>query len=128
MLVVPVDMKDRMAPKRRDALVIAAFGNSEHVAIDDPGELIGNFLALCEGHRHLDRETALRVPDDLAFDTADLIEIDDDTFADCAAHGRVDRESAGRHIHGLTRKFAPILQHIAAKQSRLRRADGAAAR
>ena len=93
----------------------------------NPGELIGDFFALCERHRHLDRETALRVTNDLAFDTADLIEIDDDTFADCAAHGRVDRETAGRHVHGLARKFAPILQHVAAEQNRSRRANAAAA-
>src|ERR1700744_602126 len=84
MLVIPMNVHDRMAPKRRDALVVASLGNSEHVAIDHPGKLIGDFFALCERHRHLDRETALRVTNDLAFDAADLIEIDDNTFPDRA--------------------------------------------
>ena len=64
---------------------------------------------------------------DLAFDAADMVEIGDDALADGADALREQRKSAGRHVDDLAGKLAPILQHVAAEQVNLDRAESAGA-
>ena len=65
-----------------------------------------------DGHR----ETIGQNADDRAFEPADMIDIGDHAFARLAAHRADDRHAAGRHVEHLTGKFAPVGQHVAAKQ------------
>ena len=52
----------------------------------------------------------------LPFNTAQLIEIDDDPLADLAADRYIDRKTARRHVYSLAGEFTPIGEHVTAKQ------------
>jgi hypothetical protein len=56
------------------------------------------------------------VADDGAFDATDLVEIDNDTFAEIARNRREDRKTARRYIDRLSGVLPPRLKHIAAQQ------------
>ena len=51
-----------------------------------------------------------------AFQPSDVIDIGDDALAELRQYRRDQRHAAGRHVDDLTRKFAPVRQHIAAEQ------------
>ena len=54
--------------------------------------------------------------DDLSFDPADMLEIDDDPLADEALDRHDEREPAGRHVEALARIFLPAREHVAADE------------
>jgi hypothetical protein len=61
-------------------------------------------VALAGGRRDGHGEAILQRPRDLAFQTAEVIHIGDDAFADIAADRRDQRHAAGRHIDDLAGK------------------------
>ena len=116
MLIIAVDPQDRAQTQRNDPLMAAIFRAAQRIAIEQPGQLIGDLFALRERHRHLDREAALRMAGNSAFDAAELVEINHDPLADVAADRCIDRKTTRRHVDCLTGEFPPIGEHITAKQ------------
>jgi hypothetical protein len=57
---------------------------------------------------------------DLAFKSAQLIEVEYDALADLSAFGRENSKSAGGNVDGLERIFGATCNHVAAQQFKLR--------
>ena len=53
---------------------------------------------------------------DLAFDPAEMLQVDDDAFPDPALHRSEQKHSSRRNVLALARIFLAIGQHVAAEQ------------
>jgi hypothetical protein len=84
--------------------------------VDQPRELRGDLVALAQGRGEREREPLGRVAGDLAFDAPDVLEIDDDPFADSPPHRGEERYPAGRHVCGLAGILLSVRQHVAAEE------------
>lgn len=85
---------------RRDAVVTAFIGKAKHISIDEPGQLLDDFLPFTGRCPNLDREPVGDPANDSALKTAEFVEVDDDLFADldseralqaCTGRGDVDK-------------------------------------
>ena len=103
---------DRIA--RNDAAVPAVFGQAEDMAIGEPGELRGEFVALARRRRDRHGKTVLKDARDMAFDPPQVIDVGDHALARLAGDWRNQRDAARRHVDDLTRKLAPVGKHVAA--------------
>ena len=99
-----------------ETAVAAVFGQIEDVAVGEPGQLGGEFVALARRRRYRHGKAALKDARDVAFEAAQMIDIGDDAFAGLAAHRRDQGHAAGRHIHDLAGEFPPVGQHVAAEE------------
>src|SRR6202046_895293 len=70
---------DRVA--RDQTSVAAVFGQIKDVAVGEPGQLRGEFVALARRRRYRHRKAALKDARDMAFEAAQMIDIGDDPFA-----------------------------------------------
>src|SRR6185437_8108874 len=106
--------RDRIA--RREAAMAAVFRQVEDLPVGEPGELRGKLVALAQCRRNAHGEAVLDEAGDLALEPAEMVDIGDDAFAGIANHRSDQGYAAGRHVDDLTRKFAPVGEHVAAEQ------------
>ncbi len=106
-----------VAVARLDAFVAPILGHAEDLAIGQPSELIGEFLALERRQFHLDREAAVEMTRHRSLDAADLVEIGDDSLADLAARFGLEGDAAGRDVDRRAGEFLPVLAHELAGQA-----------
>ena len=92
------------------------FRQAQDGAVGEPGQLIGKLLAFGAGHGQRERETVRQKAHADAFDTAELIDIGYDTFADLGAFRRKQRHATRRHVQGLAGKLPPIFKHVTPEQ------------
>ena len=104
---------------RDDALVAAIFRHAEGLAVGEPGQLVGKFLALEQRHIDLKREAVVELPGHHPFDPPELVEVADDPFADSSQDRHHQRDPAGRHVERLARKFLAARQHVTTQKRNL---------
>src|SRR5207244_1848524 len=107
---------DRHRVGRRNPVVPTILGQVELMAVGEPGELGGELVFLAERGVDGHGESALIGPHDLAFDAADMVDINHYAFADPSDDGRYQSRASRRNVGGLARIFVAILKHEAAEQ------------
>ena len=100
------------------ALVSALADIREFVAVEQEGELSGEFFALVLRGDQLHGEAAavFHDADDFAFDAADMVEVGDDALAQSQFDGRFDGCATDRDVVELAGIFLAVLAHEAAEQ------------
>jgi hypothetical protein len=96
--------------------VAPILGQPEDVTVGEPRQLGGKLVALARGGANGHGEPVLERARNMTFEPAQMVHIGDDALAGLASHGRNQRHAAWRHVDDLARKFAPVGQHVAAKQ------------
>ena len=101
---------------RDKAAVAAVFRQVEKVAVGEPGELGGQLIAFarrgCDCHGKAIGQMAC----DLAFETAEMVNVGDNPVPDVAAHRRNHGHAARGHVEDLAAIFLAVGQYIAAQE------------
>lgn len=97
---------------RDDALVSAFLGKPETITVDEPGELIGDLLALMQA-RH-GGETAVHRAGHHGLDPPEMIQVGHDAFAYLTSDRGWEGHATRRHVDDLARMILLVLGHEAA--------------
>jgi hypothetical protein len=91
-------------------------GDAETVAIGEPGELIGELVALSRRQIEHEREAGVGEAHAGTGEASQVVEIDDDLLAEARLRRRVQKHVARRHFNRLAGKLVLRFEHVAAKQ------------
>src|SRR6516225_51892 len=106
--------EDGLAMVELQALMAPVLWNAEGLAVDEPGDLPCELLLLARWRIDRHREAVLDFAQHSPLDPPDIVEIDDHPAADLARCGRQEIDAVRGDVERLARKFASILQHVAA--------------
>jgi hypothetical protein len=81
----------------------------EDLPVGEPSELRRELVALAQGRRDRHCKSVFESTRDLAFETAKMVNIGDNTLAGLTGHGSLKRHATRGHVDNLTGEFAPVL-------------------
>ena len=103
----------------RAAQVAAVLVEVQDMPVGEPGQRIGQLVALALRGADRHDEAMLDLLEDHALDAADVVDIGDDALADLAAERADEGGVAGRDFEQLAGAFALVGEHAAAEQAEL---------
>src|SRR5579871_1789911 len=93
----------------KPALGFTLVAQTQPVAVDHPGQLVGNLIALARRHAKFNGIADLgKNPRDDAFHPADLVDVKHQRFALAERTGEIDPKSAGADIDGGGGEFSAV--------------------